>query len=66
MGELKFIVDADFNEDITLGIRRTGLNVDFLTADEGGTRGLSDRQVLELGSATDRIPGIARPQHDGR
>jgi Domain of unknown function (DUF5615) len=55
MRKLKFIADADLNEHITLGIRRTGFNVDFRTADEGGTRGLSDRQVLKLASASGRV-----------
>ena len=51
---LTLIADADFNEDIIRGMRRSE-PVDFLTASEGSTRGLPDRQVLELAAARGRI-----------
>jgi hypothetical protein len=50
----KLIADADFNEDIIRGMRRIE-PVDFQTASDGGTRGLPDRQVLELAAASGRI-----------
>ena len=50
-----FIADADFNEDLIRGLRRTEASIDFLTASEGGTRGLLDRRVLELAAAADRV-----------
>lgn len=55
MSEPKLIADADLNEDLIRGMRRSESRVDFLTASDGGTRGLPDRQVLELASASDRI-----------
>ena len=51
----KFIADADLNEDLIRGMRRNEPAFDFLTASEGGTRGIPDRQVLELGMATGRV-----------
>jgi hypothetical protein len=51
----KFIADADFNEDVIRGLRRNESSIDFLIASEGGTRGLSDRQVLELAAAAVRV-----------
>jgi hypothetical protein len=55
MAKPKFIADADFNEKILVGLRRREPNIDFLDASEGGTRGLSDPEVLALGAATARI-----------
>jgi hypothetical protein len=54
MTGLKFIADADFNEDILRGVRRAEAGIDFVTASDGGTRGLKDRQVLELAAAVRR------------
>ncbi len=51
----KFIADADFNEDLIRGMRRNEPAIDFLTAFDGGTRGLLDRQVLELAAAAGRV-----------
>jgi hypothetical protein len=45
-GSPQFIADADFDEDLIRGLRRAEATIDFLTASEGGTRGLRDRQVL--------------------
>jgi hypothetical protein len=52
---IKLIADADFNEDLIRGMRRMEPSIDFLTASEGGTRGLPDRQVLELAAAARRV-----------
>jgi predicted nuclease of predicted toxin-antitoxin system len=51
----KLIADADLNEDLIRGLRRTEASIDFLTASDGGTRGLLDRQVLELAAAAGRV-----------
>ena len=55
MQKPKFIADADFNEDIIRGLRRAEASIDFLTASDGGTRGLPDRQVIELAAAAGRV-----------
>jgi hypothetical protein len=52
---LTLIADADLNEDLVRGMCRSESKVDFLTASDGGTRGLPDRQVLELAAASGRI-----------
>jgi hypothetical protein len=52
---LKFVADADFNERIIFGIRRNDSAIDFLTASDGGTRGLPDGQVIELAVAAGRV-----------
>jgi hypothetical protein len=51
----KLIADADFNEDLIRGMLRHEWSIDFLTASDGGTRGLPDRQVLELAAAAGRV-----------
>lgn len=55
MARPKLIADADFNEDVIRGMRRNEPGIDFLTGSDGGTRGLLDRQVLELAAAADRV-----------
>jgi hypothetical protein len=55
MAFFKLIADADLNEDVIRGMRRSESSLDFMTASEGGTRGLKDRQVLELEAASGRI-----------
>jgi predicted nuclease of predicted toxin-antitoxin system len=55
MAKPKFIADADFNENLTRGLRRNEASIDFLTASEGGTRGIPDRKVLELAAAVGRV-----------
>jgi len=52
---LKFIADADLNQDLVRGVLRYDGSIDFLNASEGGTRGLPDRQVLEIAAATGRV-----------
>jgi hypothetical protein len=66
MQKPKFIADADFNEDIIRGLRRAEASIDFLTASDGGTRGLPDRQVIELCRRSASSTHLARPQDDGR
>jgi len=51
----KFIADADLRQSIVLGVRLREPSIDFLTAREGGTLGLSDPQVLALAATTGRI-----------
>ena len=55
MAKSKFIADADLNEDLIRGLLRIETSIDFLTASDGGTRGLRDRQVLELAAAAGRV-----------
>jgi hypothetical protein len=51
----KLIADADLNENLIRGLRRNESRIDFQTALDGGTRGLEDRQVLELAAAAGRV-----------
>jgi Domain of unknown function (DUF5615) len=51
----KFIADADLSEKIIVGVRRREPAIDFLDASGGGTRGLSDPEVLALAAATGRV-----------
>jgi hypothetical protein len=53
--KLKFIADADLNEHLIRTLRGANPGIDFLTASEGGTRGLSDRQIIELAVAANRV-----------
>ena len=55
MGKAKFIADADLNEKLIAGVRRREPAIDFLSAADGGTRGLTDREVLALAAATGRV-----------
>src|SRR5260221_2168141 len=52
---LRLIADADLNQDLVRGVLRNDGSIDFLNATDGGTRGLPDRQVLELAAATGRV-----------
>ena len=54
-GQLRLIADADLNQDLVRGVLRYDGSIDFLNASEGGTRGLPDRQVLEIAAATGRV-----------
>ena len=51
----RFIADADLSEKIIVGVRHREPRIDFLNASEGGTRGLSDPEVLALAAATGRV-----------
>jgi Domain of unknown function (DUF5615) len=55
MARAKFIADADFSDKIVAGVRRREPSIDFLNASDGGTRGLSDPEVLALAAASGRI-----------
>jgi hypothetical protein len=55
MARPKFIADADLNEKIVAAVVRREPAIDFLNASDGGTRGLSDPEVLALAAATGRI-----------
>jgi hypothetical protein len=52
---VKFIADADVNESIVHGLRKREPTIDFLTATAGGTRGLSDPDVLAIAARSGRI-----------
>ena len=51
----KFIADADLNDKIVVGVRRREPGIDFISASDGGTRGLSDPEVLGLAAAIGRV-----------
>jgi hypothetical protein len=55
MPKPSFIADADLSEKIMVGVRHREPGIDFLSASEGGTRGLSDPEVLALAAATGRM-----------
>jgi hypothetical protein len=55
MARLKFIADADLRRSIVMEVRRREPGIDFLTAQEGGTLGLSDPAVLAIGSKAGRV-----------
>lgn len=55
MAKPRFIADADFNEKVIRALRRREPTIDFLDASDGGTRGLSDPEVLALAAATGRV-----------
>jgi predicted nuclease of predicted toxin-antitoxin system len=51
----KFIADADLSRKIVFGVRRREPAIDFLTAREEGTLGLTDPEVLALAAASGRV-----------
>ena len=51
----KFIADGDFNERIIEGLLLREPSIDFLTASQGGTRGLKDPDVLAVAAGHDRV-----------
>jgi len=55
MASPKFIADADLSQLIVAAVCRAEPAIDFLSASEGGTRGLSDPEVLSLAAASRRI-----------
>jgi hypothetical protein len=55
MARPKFIADADLSERLIAGVRRRVPDIDFLTAAEGGTRGLADPEVLAISAASGRV-----------
>jgi hypothetical protein len=55
MAAPKFIADADLSERLIAGVRRRETRIDFLTAAEGGTRGLKDADVLAIAAVSGRV-----------
>lgn len=51
----KFLADEDMNPRIAAGMRRIEPAVDFLSAHQGGTIGLSDSEVLRRAAESGRI-----------
>jgi hypothetical protein len=52
---IRFLADADLNEGIVAGCLRREPEMEFLSANEAGLEGISDREVLALAAALDRI-----------
>jgi hypothetical protein len=53
--KIRFLADADLRRAILTGVLRREPNVDFLPANAGGLRGLSDPEVLRLASTRSRV-----------
>ena len=53
--KIRFQADADFNEDIVLGLMRQEPGIDFQTATEANLRGLSDLQILARAAQENRV-----------
>ena len=53
--KIHFQADADFNEDIVMGVRRRVPEIDFQTASEAGLTGVADPDVLALCAQEGRI-----------
>ena len=51
----RFQADPDFNHKIVVGLRRREPSVDFLGADDGGTIGVPDPDVLRIAAESGRI-----------
>ena len=51
----KFLADADLSENIVDGLLRLYPEVDLLDANNGGTRGLPDHEVLRIAAASGRV-----------
>jgi hypothetical protein len=53
--KIRFLADADFNEDIVTGVLRRVPEVDFQTAHEARLSGLEDSEVLAVAADEGRI-----------
>jgi predicted nuclease of predicted toxin-antitoxin system len=53
--KVRFLADADLNQAIVNGVRRSEQSLDFLTASAAGLRALTDLEVLSLASAQQRV-----------
>ena len=53
--KIRFQADADFNEEIVLGVLRWEPGIDFQTAGEAHLRGILDPEVLALAAREQRI-----------
>jgi len=52
---IKFLADADLNQDVVKGVLRREPTVDFRTAASAGLRGLSDLDVLAFAASEGRV-----------
>jgi len=52
---IKFLADADLNQDVVKGVLRREPTVDFRTAASAGLRGLSDLEVLAFAASEGRV-----------
>ncbi|HXJ95501.1 MAG TPA: DUF5615 family PIN-like protein [Terriglobia bacterium] len=53
--KLKFLADADLNQDVVKGVLRREPAIDFRTAVSAGLRGLSDLDVLAFAASEGRV-----------
>lgn len=53
--KVRYLADADFNEDIVTGVLRRAPEVDFQTAYEARLSGLGDPEVLAIAADEGRI-----------
>ena len=52
---IRFLADADLNEEIVTGLVRREPRIDFQTAQAANLRGLSDPEVLAMAASENRI-----------
>ena len=55
MAAIKFLADADLNQNIVAGLRWREPSIDLLGAHEGGIIGLSDPEVLLMAARAGRV-----------
>jgi predicted nuclease of predicted toxin-antitoxin system len=53
--KLKFLADADLNQDVVKGVLRREPAIDFRTAVSAGLRGMSDLEVLAFAASEGRV-----------
>jgi hypothetical protein len=53
--KIRFLADADLNQDVVMGVLRREPGVDFRTGAGGELRGLSDPEVLAIAASEGRI-----------
>jgi predicted nuclease of predicted toxin-antitoxin system len=53
--KIRFLADADLNQDVVKGVLRRAPAIDFRTGVGGELRGLSDPEVLALAASEGRI-----------
>ncbi len=53
--KIRFLADADLNQDVVKGVLRRAPGIDFRTAVSAALRGLSDLEVLALAASEGRI-----------
>ena len=52
---IRFLADADLNQDVVKGVLRREPGIDFRTALSAGLRGLSDLEVLAFAASEGRV-----------